>query len=310
MRFSRTLALILALATMTGLALGQATATGNITGVVTDTSGAAIPGATVTATNKANNAQRVTSTSAAGEYRFDLLPAAQYTVGVMATGFSPTSTQSLDLQVGASVQANVVIKAGSVSTVVEVATTNQLVDTEKTDSSTNVTPEEVQGLPLNGRDFANLAILAPGVKLVDSYDPTKNRYAVYAVNGSSGRNTNTTVNGVDNKDNTVGGAVMQLPLEAVEEFKISTARFSAENGRSEGAAVNVITKAGTNKFHGSLFGFSAMTFSMRRTRWILRQTTLSPRTAGSSTAAPSVAPSCAIRRLASLPTKDCGNGRA
>jgi len=108
---------------------------------------------------------------------------------------------------------------------------------------------------LNGRDFANLAILAPGVKLVDSYDPTKNRYAVYAVNGSSGRNTNTTVNGIDNKDNTVGGAVMQLPLEAVQEFRISTNRFSAENGRSEGAALNVVTKAGTNQFHGALYGF-------------------------------------------------------
>ncbi|MBB5060164.1 outer membrane receptor protein involved in Fe transport [Granulicella aggregans] len=255
MRFSSTLALIFTFLTVTSLAMGQATSSGNIAGVVTDTSGAAIANATVTATNKANNAQRVTSTGTAGEYRFDLLPAAQYTVGVMATGFSPSTTQVLDLQVGASVQANIVIKPGSVSTVVEVAMTNQLVDSEKTDSSTNVTPQEIQDLPLNGRDFANLAILAPGVKLVDSYDPTKNRYAVYAVNGSSGRNTNTTVNGVDNKDNTVGGAVMQLPLEAVEEFKISAARFSAENGRSEGAAINVITKSGTNKFHGSLYGF-------------------------------------------------------
>ena len=108
---------------------------------------------------------------------------------------------------------------------------------------------------MNGRDIANLAILAPGVKQVDSYDPTKNRYAVYAVNGSSGRNTNTTVNGIDNKDNTVGGAVMQLPLEAVEEFKISTNRFSAENGRSEGAALNIVTKSGTNQYHGALYGF-------------------------------------------------------
>jgi len=91
------------------------------------------------------------------------------------------------------------------------------------------------------------------VKQVDSYDPTKNRYAVYAVNGSTGRNTNTTVNGIDNKDNTVGGAVMQLPLEAVQEFIISTQRFSAANGRSEGAAVNVITKSGSNKFHGAAY---------------------------------------------------------
>src|SRR2546430_15028628 len=106
-----------------------------------------------------------------------------------------------------------------------------------------------------GRDVANLAYLAPGVKATDSYDPTKNRYAMLSVNGAGGRNVNVTVNGVDNKDNTVGGPVMQLPLEAVEEFQISTQRFSAENGRSEGAAINMITKQGTNNYHGSLFGY-------------------------------------------------------
>src|SRR5205085_4427024 len=94
----------------------------------------------------------------------------------------------------------------------------------------------------------------PGVKATGSYDPTKNRYAILSVNGEGGRNVNVTVNGVDNKDNTVGGPVMQLPLEAVQEFHISTQRFSAENGRSEGAAINMITKSGTNDYHGSLFG--------------------------------------------------------
>ena len=98
-----------------------------------------------------------------------------------------------------------------------------------------------------GRDVANLAYLAPGVKLADSYDPTKNRYAILSVNGDGGRNVNVTVNGVDNKDNTVGGPVMQFPLEAVEEYQISTQRFSAENGRSEGAAINIITKRGGNR---------------------------------------------------------------
>jgi hypothetical protein len=147
------------------------------------------------------------------------------------------------------------LKPGSSAETVQVQANNQLVDPEKSDVSVAVTPRQIAELPLNGRDFANLAILAPGVKQVDSYDPTKNRYAVYAVNGSTGRNTNTTVNGVDNKDNTVGGAVMQLPLEAVQEFIISPNRFSAANGRSEGAALNVVTKSGTNLFHGSAYGF-------------------------------------------------------
>lgn len=233
----------------------QATATGGIVGVITDTTGAAVPSAAVTARNLGTNAVRTTTTNTSGEYRFDLLPVGRYKVSVEATGFSKGVTGELELLIGTTQTANIPLQAGSVSTTIEVSTGNQLVDTEKTDSSTAVTPQQITDLPLNGRDFANLAILAPGVKLVDSYDPTKNRYATYAVNGSGGRNTNTTVNGIDNKDNTVGGAVMQLPLEAVQEFKISTSRFSAENGRSEGAALNIVTKSGTNQIHGSLYLF-------------------------------------------------------
>src|SRR5256885_6251249 len=129
----------------------------------------------------------------------------------------------------------------------------ELVNREKTDISLNITPSEIENLPLNGRDLANLAYLAPGAKPVDSYDPTKNRIAIFGINGSSGRNVNVTVNGIDNKDNTVGGPVMQFPLEAIQEFVISTQRFSAVNGRSEGAAVNVVTKSGGKDFHGSAF---------------------------------------------------------
>src|SRR5580704_3619852 len=235
--------------------LAQATASGNIAGVITDPTGAAVVGASVTITNTATNAERKTITTSAGEYRFDLLPVGNYVLQVENSGFSPAQVKGLQLLVGTTVTVNIPLKTGGVSQTVEVTAGNQLVDTEKTDVSTAVTPKQIQDLPLNGRDFANLAILAPGVKQVDSYDPTKNRYAVYAVNGSTGRNTNTTVNGVDNKDNTVGGAVMQLPLEAVEEFNISPNRFSAANGRSEGAALNVVTKSGSNNFHGSLYGF-------------------------------------------------------
>ena len=128
-----------------------------------------------------------------------------------------------------------------------------LVDVQKTDVSLPITSTQVENMPLNGRDFVNLATLAPGAKPVASYDPTKNRIGVFATNGSGGRNVNVTINGIDDKDGTVGGPVMQIPLEAIQEFNISTQRFSAANGRSEGAAVNLITKSGTNAFHGSLF---------------------------------------------------------
>ena len=233
---------------------GQATASGAIQGAVLDKSEGSVVGAEVSVTSKATGTTRSVTTSDTGSFRFDLLSAGLYTVKVSKAGFS-TVSQNVELLVGQTATVNVVLNPGSVSETIEVTGEAPLVDVVKTSVSQQITPSEVQELPLLGRDVANLAYLAPGVKATDSYDPTKNRYAILSVNGQSGRNVNTTINGVDNKDNTVGGPVMQLPLEAVEEFVISTQRFSAANGRSEGAAINMITKAGTNNYHGSLFGF-------------------------------------------------------
>ena len=233
---------------------GQATASGTIQGTVLDKSEGVIIGADVVITSKATGASRTVATSDAGSFRFDLLSAGFYTVKVSKAGFS-TVTQTVELLVGQTVSANLTLNPGAITETIEVTSEALLIDVVKTSVSQQITPSEVEELPLLGRDVANLAYLAPGVKATDSYDPTKNRYAILSVNGQSGRNVNVTVNGVDNKDNTVGGPVMQLPLEAVQEFVISTQRFSAANGRSEGAAINMITKAGTNKYHGSAFGF-------------------------------------------------------
>ena len=233
---------------------GQATASGTIQGTVLDKSESLITGAQVVITSKATGATRTASTSGEGTYRFDLLSAGLYTVKVSKEGFS-TVSETVELLVGQTATANITLNPGSISETIEVTEQAPLLDVAKTSVSQQITPSEVQELPLLGRDVANLAYLAPGVKATDSYDPTKNRYAILSVNGQSGRNVNVTINGVDNKDNTVGGPVMQLPLEAVQEFVISTQRFSAANGRSEGAAINLITKAGTNNYHGSAFGF-------------------------------------------------------
>ncbi|HKD62245.1 MAG TPA: TonB-dependent receptor, partial [Terracidiphilus sp.] len=233
--------------------LAQATASGTVVGTVSDSSQAVVAGAEVTITSVATGTTRTMLTNSVGSYRFDLLPAGSYKLKVKSSGFS-TAVQSVELLVGQTATSNVTLVPGAASQTVEVQATNVLVDTMKTSVSAEITPSEVQQLPMVGQDVANLAYLAPGVKQTDSYDPTKNRYAILSVNGDGGRNVNVTVNGVDNKDNTVGGPVMQLPLEAVEEYHISTQRFSAENGRSEGAAINLITKRGTNQFHGSAIG--------------------------------------------------------
>ncbi|MEQ1472889.1 MAG: TonB-dependent receptor [Candidatus Acidiferrum sp.] len=232
----------------------QATASGTLEGTITDSSTAAVFGAEVVAKSKQTDAIRTTTTSDSGTYRFEMMPIGTYIVTVSKAGFG-TVSESVELLIGQIRTVSVELKPGSTTEVIEVTSEAPLVDQLKTSVSQTITPSEVEELPLLGRDVANLAYLAPGVKATDSYDPTKNRYAILSVNGQSGRNVNVTINGVDNKDNTVGGPVMQLPLEAVQEFVISTQRFSAANGRSEGAAINMITKSGSNNFHGSAFGF-------------------------------------------------------
>jgi hypothetical protein len=233
----------------------QATASAALQGTVTDQSEAAIKATKVEITSKDQGWTRSTETNDTGFYRFELLPAGTYSIKVGAAGFSTAEAKDVILQVGATTTQNFTLKPGAVSETIEVTSAAPLVDIQKTDVSTNITPQQIQELPLIGRDIADLAYLSPGVKSADSYDPTKNRYSILSVNGQGGRNVNVTVNGVDNKDNTVGGPVMQLPAEAVQEFQISTQRFSAVNGRSEGAAINVITKSGTNAYHGSVFGY-------------------------------------------------------
>jgi hypothetical protein len=245
---------VLLLSLGSGNAFAQATASATIQGTVTDHSGALVVGAQVVAKNRATDLLRTTSTSDTGYYQFAFLPVGTYTVTVTKNGFA-SFAQTIETLIGQTTAVNVELKTGSVSEMIEVTSESPLLDQAKTSVSQNITPSEVEELPMVGRDVANLAYLAPGVKSTDSYDPTKNRYAILSVNGAGGRNVNVTVNGVDNKDNTVGGPVMQLPLEAVQEFQISTQRFSAENGRSEGAAINMITKQGSNLYHGSVFGF-------------------------------------------------------
>jgi hypothetical protein len=238
----------------TGTAFAQATATGTIQGTVADKTQAVIVGAQVVVTSKATGAARTTVTDGSGNYRFDLMPAGNYSVKFTKTGFA-AYVQIFDLLVGQTATISPTLKPGAASEVVEVTSTAPLVDVEKTSVSQNITPSQIQEVPLLGRDVASLAYLAPGVRPVsDTYDPTKSRFAQLSVDGQGGRNINVTINGVDNKDSTVGGPVMQLPMEAVQEFQISTQRFSAANGRSEGAAINLITKSGDNQYHGSLFG--------------------------------------------------------
>ena len=237
-------------------ASAQVTASGAVSGTVRDKNQAAISNVNVTITNKSTGLSRTTTTNESGEYRVDFLPAGRYDIKANASGFGEVTVENSEILVGKTNNVDFTLEPGvQTASVTITAGDGELISREKTDVSLNITPRDVQDLPLNGRDLGNLAYLAPGAKPVDSYDPTKRRISVFGINGSSGRNVNVTVNGIDNKDNTVGGPVMQFPLEAIQEFVISTARFSAVNGRSEGAAINVVTRSGGNDYHGSGFYF-------------------------------------------------------
>src|SRR5258708_6217956 len=149
---------------------GQATASSGLQGTIIDKSQAAVAGANITIINKATGETRTVKADAQGEYRFALLPAGTYNVKISAPSFSTSEARGVELLVGNTSTQNFTLSPGAVSETVEVTATAPLVDQEKTDVGLTITPEQVQELPLNGRDFGNLAYLAPGAKPVDSYD--------------------------------------------------------------------------------------------------------------------------------------------
>ncbi len=228
----------------------NATASGAISGRVTDKTGALVVGANITLTNVQTGVARTAPSNQSGRFAFALVQPGTYIVSADKSGFAKANSLPTQVQVGQTITVNFSMQPGSQTQTVEVSSAAPLVNSAETGVSHNISTAQVQNLPLNGNDLGSLAVLAPGVTPVNPYDPTKSRVATFSVDGSTGRNVNATVNGVEDKDNSVGGPVMQLPLNAIQEFQISPSRFSAANGRSEGAALNIVEKQGTNQFHG------------------------------------------------------------
>lgn len=240
----------LMLAATIPLAAQTATSSGTVSGRITDKTGALVVGANVTLTNVLTGLKREAPSNQAGLYNFALVPPGTYIVSATKAGFTTANSAPSTLAVGQTITLNFAMTPGAQSQTVEVTSAAPLLNTAETGVASTISPAEVQTLPLNGNDYGSLAVLVPGIKSVNPYDPTKSRVATFSVDGSSGRNVNVSVDGVENKDNSVGGPDMQLPLNAVQEFSVSPNRFSAANGRSEGAAVNIVEKSGTNQFHG------------------------------------------------------------
>src|ERR671938_654707 len=262
-KFKRAVSSVLAavLLTATALlpassALAQTASTGVITGVVQNEKGEVVSNATVRAVNIGTNAAREATTSGEGVYEITQLAPGTYRVEVEAQGFSKSVQDNVAVNVLQRTTINATLKVGAVTETVNVTAENQpLVETTKTDVSGVIDQRRLENLPVNGRSFASLAVLIPGATLAPSFDPTKSRVGTFSVGGATGRNLNITVDGGDNKDNAVGGILQNFSMEGIQEFALSTQRFSAANGRSGGALLSVVTKSGANELHGSAFGF-------------------------------------------------------
>src|SRR5438132_2928711 len=225
-----------------------------LNGRVGDESGGALPGVTVTATNTATGFTRSTVTASDGSYHFPSLLAGTYNVLAELSGFASVTTRNVELNVATERTLNVTLKQAAVKEQITVTAQAPLVETTPA-IGTVVSQREIQNLPLNGRQFANLGSLAPGTTLSVNADPTKPGQLTIALNGGSGRNVNFLVDGGDNTDDTIGGALQNFNIDAVQEFNIQTQQYKAEYGRTTGGVLTVVTKTGTNSFEGSAYEF-------------------------------------------------------
>lgn len=253
-RSFRWIALALLVVLLLPTTLFAQSAGSTLTGRVSDESGGAVPGVTVTATNPQTGLTRTSVTESDGSYRLLALPIGTYKVTAELSGFSTVTTENVQLNVASQRELNITLKQAAVTEAITVTAEAPLVATDPA-VGTVVSQQELEGLPLNGRQFANLASLAPGTQLSVNADPTKPGQLTVALNGGSGRNVNYLIDGGDNTDDTIGGALQNFNLEAVQEFKIQTMQYKAEFGRSSGGVLTVVTKTGTNDFGGSVYGF-------------------------------------------------------
>ncbi|HYK35860.1 TonB-dependent receptor [Alloacidobacterium sp.] len=231
----------------------QQLASARIIGVVTDPSGKAIRNVTVTLTNLAQGTVRSLDTQEDGSFSFTTLEAAKYRLTVSSpAGFSPYQ-QYVTVNVGQDLSVPVRLAIASNQTKVEVvADTPPAVDTATSALGGVINARQISTLPLNGRNYLELSLLVPGNAPAPNFDPTKENTVVISTAGQVGRGGNVTIDGADNNDDAVGGSLVNIPEDAVQEFQIATNRFSAELGRSGSAVTNVVTKQGTNDLHGGV----------------------------------------------------------
>jgi hypothetical protein len=240
---------------------------GTILGTVTDSSGGAVAGATVTVKNTGTGLTRTVSTAEDGSYAVPELPIGTYSVTVTLTGFKSGVVNALAVDVSSQVRADVALQAGDIAQQIEVqGDTLPQVDTTEDTLGGIIQSRVVTNLPVNGRDYQKLIYLVPGVTgSPDQITDSPGSFGTFSVNGARGRSNNFLLDGTDmndgyrndpaiNEAGVFGTPATILPLEAIAELRVLS-NFEAEYGRSAGAVINIVTKSGTDNFHGSAFDF-------------------------------------------------------
>ncbi len=228
--------------------------TSSLQGLITDASGATVAGAAVTVVHLDTGLSREAVSAEDGTYRLNLLPRGRYELRAAKAGFATRVLKEVNLTVGETLTANLVLQVEGQTEKLVVTSTTTRVDTVSSQIQAPVLQEQIANLPINDRNFQQLANLIPGSAPATSYDPTKRLYGGVVSGGATARSSGISVDGGNFNDNIVGGPVGLVPEDAIQEFQVITNQFSAEYGHSSGPFINVITKSGTNEIHGSGFG--------------------------------------------------------
>jgi hypothetical protein len=233
---------------------------GSVSGVVQDASGAVVPNAKVTLLNKDQGLSLETATQANGEYTFTPVRIGNYSLSVTAPGFSTTTQENLQVSVAQHLQVNIQLKTGATTETVEVNTTPPLLQTEEGSVGQVIGERSVNSLPLNGRNFTFLAQLGAGVNTPQADTRGNAASGAFTANGLRPAQNNYLLDGIDNNSDTVDflngtNFIVLPPVDAIQEFKVQTADFSADLGRAGGAVLNATIKSGTNSFHGAVWEF-------------------------------------------------------
>src|SRR5947209_5209298 len=250
---------------ITWSAISSAQTTARVNGAITDTSNAVIPSVRVTVTNVDTGIQRETASDAAGFYEVTLLPPGNYNITAQKEGFRQTAREGVRLEINQVARIDFALQLGAVSETIEVKAAAPLLESSNSSVGQVIETKAVSDLPLNGRNFAQLAILSPGAIGV-GYGPAgtigsgsrpddTRPGAELMVNGNREMSNNFMLDGVDDNFRRNALITVRPSIEDIQEFKMQTNLFGAEQGRSSGATVNIITKSGTNNYHGSAFEF-------------------------------------------------------